>query len=284
MAPPAAGDATVEGMPTDDATRAAAIRQAADLLRRSHETRQPCAPVRTVLPDGSVSTGYAVQTLLTDARLAAGHQITGRKIGLTSAAVQTQLGVDQPDFGVLFDDMACSPDVRIDVGRLLQPRIEAEIAFVLGTDLDQDDLDAGTARSAIADVRPALEIVDSRIAGWDITIVDTIADNASSGLYVLGAGTGPLGDRDLRAVTMTMTDADGRTVSSGSGAACLGDPVDALLWLARTARRFGAPLRAGEVVLSGALGPMTPVTPGSAFTATLDGLGDVHATFSGGER
>jgi 2-keto-4-pentenoate hydratase len=258
----------------------AALRQAADQLQQSQMTRLAGPPVRHLLPDRAVSTGYAVQQLLTEDRLAGGRRITGRKIGLTSGTVQAQLGVDQPDFGVLFDDMVRGQDELIDIDQLLQPRIEVEIAFVLDADLDRDDLDAGSARAAISDVIPALEIVDSRIAGWDITIVDTVADNASSGLYVVGDSTGRIGGRDLRDVVMTMVDGGGATVSSGDGAACLGDPVNALVWLAHTARSLGAPLKAGEVVLSGALGPMVPVTPGSSFTADLTGLGTVRAGFS----
>jgi 2-keto-4-pentenoate hydratase len=257
-----------------------AVRDAADRLLTAQQTRTPCRPVRDVLPDTTVATGYAVQAVLTRSRLDAGRLATGRKIGLTSPAVQAQLGVDQPDFGVLFDDMACSQHDPIDIGRLLQPRIEAEIAFVLGDDLDRDDLDGSTVRACVAEVVPALEIVDSRIAGWDITIVDTVADNASSGLYVLGDDRREIVDTDLRTVEMTLADAGGEVVSSGSGAACLGDPITALLWLARTARSFGAPLRAGELILSGALGPMTPVAPGSRFTATFAGLGEVSASFT----
>ena len=255
---------------------------AAEQLLAAARTATPCPPVRTLLPDNTVATGYAVQSLLTRAALEAGRTVTGRKIGLTSPAVQAQLGVDQPDFGVLFDDMACGQDTPVEITRLLQPRIEAEIAFVLGADLDRDDIDERTARAAVAQVVPALEIVDSRVAGWDITIVDTVADNASSGLYVLGDDRHVLGDTDLREVTMTLTGAGGEVLSSGTGAACLGDPVTALVWLARTSREYGHPLRAGEVVLSGALGPMTPVAPGDAFTAVLSGLGEVRASFTGG--
>ncbi|WP_345603907.1 2-keto-4-pentenoate hydratase [Pseudonocardia adelaidensis] len=257
------------------------VHAAADRLLRAAEARTPCAPVRELLPESSVSVGYAVQSLLTRARLDRGRRVVGRKIGLTSPAVQAQLGVDQPDFGVLFDDMLCRQDEPVAMRRLLQPRIEAEIAFVLGEDLAEGDLDEGTARSAVAEVQPALEIVDSRVAGWDITIVDTIADNASSGLYVLGEPRQPLGQLDLRGVEMTLVDEEGGTVSSGSGSACLGDPVNALLWLARTAQDLGDPLRAGEVVLSGALGPMVPVRAGARYTATLTGLGTVRAAFTG---
>jgi 2-keto-4-pentenoate hydratase len=256
------------------------VHAAADRLLQAAADRTPCAPVRELLPESSVAVGYAVQSLLTRARLDQGRRVVGRKIGLTSPAVQAQLGVDQPDFGVLFDDMECPQDELVAMRRLLQPRIEAEVAFVLGADLAEGDLDERTARSAVAEVVPALEIVDSRVAGWDITIVDTVADNASSGLYVLGEPRRPLGDLDLRGVEMTLVDEQGETVSSGSGSACLGDPVNALLWLARTTRELGDPLRAGEVVLSGALGPMVPVRAGARYTATLTGLGTVRAAFT----
>ncbi|MFI1112702.1 2-keto-4-pentenoate hydratase [Streptomyces physcomitrii] len=257
--------------------------KAAEQLSCAAREMMPCAPVRTLLPDGSAETAYAVQSLLTQQRLRAGRRIRGRKIGLTSPAVQAQLGVDQPDFGVLFDDMEVADGAVVETGRLLQPRIEAEIALVLGADLDGAGLDRAVVRGAVDRVVPALEIVDSRIAHWDITFADTVADNASSGMYVLGGTGHPLDGIDLRAVAMTMVDAGGRTVSSGTGADCLGDPLHALLWLARTCRDLGAPLRAGETVLSGALGPMVAVTPGSAYTATLSGLGEVAVRFSDGD-
>jgi 2-keto-4-pentenoate hydratase len=263
-----------------DAHQAAATR-----LRDAARTGRPCPPVRELLPDTAMATGYAVQSLLTVARLGEGRRAVGRKIGLTAPKVQAQLGVDQPDFGVLFDDMACPHGEVVDIDRLLQPKIEAEIAFVLAADLDRDDLTEETVRAGVGRAVAALEIVDSRIAGWDITLVDTVADNASSGLYVLGDEPAELGDRDLRGVEMTLTmttpiDDTGAEVSSGSGADCMGDPIAALLWLARTAQDVGSPLRAGDVVLSGALGPMVPVTAGATYRAELSGLGTVSATFS----
>lgn len=263
-----------------DTTFRGAVRDAAEQLLQAMATGTPCPPVRELLPDTTVATGYQVQRLLTRARLDEGRTITGRKIGLIAPAVQTQLGVDRPDFGVPFDDMHCPQEQPIDVGRLLQPRIEAEIGFVLGPDLDSDDITAEGARAAVAQVITALEIVDSRVADWAITIVDTVADNASSGLYVLGDDCHELGERDLSTVEMTLTDATGQVLSSGNGAACLGDPINALVWLARTAREYGAPLRAGEVILSGALGPMTPVVAGTTYTASLPGLGEVRAEFT----
>ncbi len=236
----------------------APIERAAERLLTAARSRTPCPPVRDILPDASAQTAYAVQTLLTREALRNGRRVVGRKIGLTSVAVQQQLGVDQPDFGVLFDDMVVPAGTVIDIGTLLQPKIEAELAFVLGADLDHDDLGAQALRAAIDHVVPALEIVDSRIAGWDITFADTVGDNASSGLFVLGDTPTKLGELDLRPLEMTLVDDTGATLSRGSGAACLGDPLEAVRWLARTCRDLGSPLRAGETALSGALGCWCP--------------------------
>lgn len=255
---------------------------AAQRLHQAARDRTPCAPIRELLtaddPDAQVAFGYSVQRLLTEAAKESGRRVVGAKIGLTSEAVQKQLGVDRPDFGVLFADMARFEDQPIEPADLLQPKIEAEVAFVLGADLDGPDLTLDQVRAAVDTAVAALEIVDSRIAGWDIRLVDTIADNASSGLYVLGGDPRPLGELDLPGAAMTMT-AGGEVVSTGRGAACLGDPCMALLWLARTAREFGAPLRAGDLVLSGALGPMVPVAANTIYEATIGGLGTVRAAF-----
>lgn len=256
-----------------------AVTEAADRLWSAAEKRQPCAPVRDLLGSADVSGAYAVQRLLTERRIAAGAVVTGRKIGLTSPAVQKQLGVDQPDFGVLFADMDVSALTGVPTTRLLQPKAEAEIAFVLAGDLDGDDLDLAAVRAAVAYASPALEIVDSRIADWDITLTDTVADNASSGLYVLGESRVPLQEFEPREATMRMY-ADDILVSEGDGAACLGDPLNALLWLARTARAYGDPLRAGQVVLSGALGPMVGVAAGVTVRAEISELGTVSAAFT----
>jgi 2-keto-4-pentenoate hydratase len=259
---------------------AAAIQAAVERFTDAAARRIPCAPVRDVLGATDLASAYEVQQRQIAARVAAGQRIVGRKIGLTNLIVQAQLGVDQPDFGVLLADAACSETEAIDIGRLMQPKIEAEIAFVLHADLDGDQpIMAARVRDAVAYASPALEIVDSRIAGWDITIVDTVADNASSGLFVVGSTRTPLSEFDPVAVTMTMR-RDGRTVSVGTGADCLGDPLAAVTWLAETVRGHGRPLQAGEIILSGALGPMAPVEPGAAFVAELCGLGDVRATFT----
>ncbi|HEX6340660.1 2-keto-4-pentenoate hydratase [Umezawaea sp.] len=251
-------------------------RLAADLLLGAHRDRVPCAPVRDLIGAADVVTAYEVQRLVTAARCSAGAAVVGRKIGLTSEAVRTQLGVDSPDFGVLLDDMAMTEDWPIPLDLLLQPRIEAEVAFVLSDDVDDPDVDLA---GVVAYASPALEVVDSRIAGWDITLGDTIADNASSGLFVLGRAKVPLAEFDPVATRMVMT-RGGEVVSRGTGADCLGDPLAALRWLAVTACETGSPLLGGQVVLSGALGPMVAVRGGDAFRAHLTGLGDVSASFT----
>lgn len=245
--------------------------EAADLLRAAAAKREPCAPVRH-LAGLTVDDAYVIQELVMSGLATERNPRIGRKIGLTSPLVQHQLGVDRPDFGVLLADMRIDDGGTIPFGRLLQPRIEAEVAFVLAEDLIDAHPDA-VAR-AIAFVAPALEIVDSRIAGWDISIVDTIADNASSGMFVLGSPATPLADVDPATVVMTLR-RNGDIVSQGTGADCLGSPLNALVWVAETALALGRPLRAGEVVLSGALGPMVPVAPGDLFEAELTTLGTV---------
>lgn len=255
------------------------VSQAAQRLAAAAATGVPCAPVRDLIGSDDVPRAYQVQRRVVATLIRAGHRRVGRKIGLTSPAVQAQLGVDQPDVGTLLDAMAVRPDEPVPAGRLLQPRIEAEVAFVLSRDIDGPRPTTRDVRAAVAAARPALEIVDSRIARWDITIADTVADNASSGLFVLGDEEVPLDAFEPAAVEMTLLE-DGREVSSGTGAACLGDPLNALAWLAAVAAELGDPLRAGEVVLSGALGPMVPVRPGAGYRAVLSGLGEVRAVFA----
>ncbi|MER6958784.1 2-keto-4-pentenoate hydratase [Streptomyces sp. NPDC000618] len=255
-----------------------AVLKAADLLAEATRTGAACPPVRTLLDDGDVEAAYAVQQLNVRRGLDAGRRIVGRKIGLTSRAVQAQLGVDQPDFGALFADMAVPDGGEAAAGRLLQPKVEAEVALVLGRDLPHRECTVVDVLRAVDFALPALEIVDSRVRGWDISLVDTVADNASCGLYVLGGTPVPLTAVDLRAVTMTMTRA-GETVSEGTGADCLGGPLNAAVWLAAALAERGDPLRAGDLVLTGALGPMVPAAPGDVFEARISGLGSVRVAF-----
>ena len=214
-----------------------AIAQAAARLIEAARTHAPCPPVRELIGATDIAAAYAVQERLTSARLSDGARIVGRKIGLTSAAVQAQIGVDQPDFGVLFDDMGYAEADEVPMSRLLQPKAEAEVAFVLKEDLAEGDIDVARVRGAI----------DYAVASLE--------------------------------TEMTMA-INGEQVSTGNGAACLGDPLNAVVWLATTARDFGEPLRAGQVILSGALGPMAAVSPGDVVTAEITGLGSVTARFS----
>jgi 2-keto-4-pentenoate hydratase len=263
-------------------TSRTAVHAARTRLAQAQQSGVPCAPVRDLI-GADAAAAYAVQHATIARRVAAGARVVGRKVGLTSPAVQAQLGVDQPDFGILLDDMELADGATVPVTGLLQPRIEAEVAFVLGADLADGDLSDDQVRAAVAEVAAALEVVDSRIAGWDITFVDTVADNGSSALYVLGSPSRILDDVEPVNVEMSMT-RNGAVVSTGNGAACLGDPLHALAWLARTARDLGDPLLAGQVVLSGALGPMVAVQPGDRFVAEVSGLGSVSVSFDAGDR
>lgn len=256
------------------------IEAAAERLIAAQCATTPTEPVRDLIGATDIDLAYEVQQLVIDSRKRGGAKVVGRKIGLTSEAVQNQVGVDQPDFGFLLDDMHYGDDEPVPSATLLQPRAEAEIAFVLATAIDDPD-DAAAVRAAIAYASPAIEIVDSRVRDWDIKITDTVADNASSGAFVLGAAQVPLTDFEPREVEMTMTRA-GQEVSSGTGAACLGDPLNALAWLARAATHYGTPLQAGDIVLSGALGPLVPVGPGEILTATISPLGTATARFDEG--
>jgi 2-keto-4-pentenoate hydratase len=248
-------------------------------LRNAERTRQAIAPVRGDIALDDMATAYAVQQANVDARRTQGQRIVGRKIGLTSLAVQKQLGVDQPDFGALFANMAYGDSEPMSLSTLIQPKVEAEIALVLERDLTHDKHTFADILGASAYALAAIEVVDSRIRNWDIRFVDTVADNASSALFVLGSRPVRLSDVDLVAATMTLS-RDGEVLSRGSGAACLGNPLNAAVWLADRMVRLGTPLRAGDVVLTGALGPMVAVTQPGTFTAQIDGLGSVRAVFS----
>lgn len=259
-------------MTTQDQIAAAVAR-----LAEAQATRVPCAAVRDLIGTDDLDAAYAVQQGLVRARLDGGVTVVGRKIGATSKAVQDQLGVDQPDFGYLLSDMDVSDDDPISMRTLVQPRVEGEVAFVLAQDLD-GEITPETVRDAVEVALPALEIVDSRIGGWDITFTDTVADNASSGLFVVGRDGRTLDELEPRDVTMSLT-INGEERSSGTGAACLGDPLEALRWLAVQAKAFGDPLRAGHLILSGALGPFVPFAPGDRVVATISGFAPLAVSF-----
>ncbi len=259
------------------------LNQAALALRDAANMHEYIEPLRNTHPQINIDTAYAIQKLNTERRLLEGRRLVGCKIGLTAAAVQKQLGVDQPDFGMLFDDMGYLDGELIPATILTQPRIEAEIAFVMGRDLTLPWPGPVDLMNAIDYAVPALEIVGSRIKNWDIRITDTIADNASSSAYVLGTRPSKLANLDMRLCGMVL-EQRGEPVSVGAGAACLGHPLNAMLWLARRMVALETPLRAGDLVLSGALGPMVPVQPGDVFEARISGLGSVRAMFAMNSR
>lgn len=254
------------------------VRKAADALDAAFRSGTPIAPLRNDHPTGDADLAYAIQEANTARWLGEGRRLSGRKIGLTSKAVQKQLGVGEPDFGMLFADMAFGDGEEMPWHRLHQARCEAEVALVLERDLGGEQITLPDLIRATAYALPAIEIVGSRIAKWDIRFFDTIADNASSGLYVLGTTPVRLDRLDLRLAGMVM-ERRGELVSVGAGAACLGHPYNAALWLARTMVRVGRPLQAGDTILTGALGPMVGVEPGDVFEARIGSLGTVRAAF-----
>jgi 2-keto-4-pentenoate hydratase len=254
------------------------IELASTMLWNAASCREAIAPLRDAFPGMSADDAYGVQNANTERRLANGARLVGRKIGLTARAVQRQLGVDQPDFGMLFDDMAFADGEPMPWSRLMQPKVEAEVALVMERDLPSPGITVAELMRSVAFALPAIEIVGSRIAEWNIRFVDTVADNASSSAFVLGNTPVSLPGLDLRLAGMVM-ERSGEQVSLGAGAACLGHPLNAALWLANKMAALGRGLKAGDVVLTGALGPMVAVRPGDVFEARIEGLGSVRAVF-----
>lgn len=257
------------------------IEKLAKQLRDAYENRTACSPLREVIGVEDLDTAYAIQALNNDLLIQKGARVTGRKIGLTSVAVQEQLGVNQPDFGILLDTMEVLNGGSISVSELMQPKVEAEVAFVLAKDLPNRKITTVELINSIDYALAAIEIVGSRIENWNIKITDTIADNASASHYVLGHKPTKLSDFDVVNCQMSMDKIRDfcEDVSSGSGAACLGSPLNATLWLANKMAELGTPLKAGEVILSGALGKMSNVEAGDTFRANIEGLGSVSVSF-----
>lgn len=250
--------------------------QVAERLRDAYRNAQ-IPPLRDGLDPDDSAGAYNVQLINTRFWQAGGRRIIGRKIGLTSKAVQAQLGVDQPDFGVLFEDMRISDGGVLRCAAVLQPKVEAEVALVLGKDVEPEGSPEQIA-DATAYAVAAIEIVDSRIANWKITFADTVADNGSSGFFVLGSQWVDLKGLDLYTCGMVL-EIDGAVASVGAGAACLGHPLKAASWLARTLFAAGEGLKAGDIVLTGALGPMVALTPGERVRARVAGLGTVSFSY-----
>ena len=256
------------------------VEETAVRLRDAYRGK-PVAPLRDLLGPVDSDPAYAVQLINTRFWEAQGRRIVGRKIGLTAKAVQQQFGVDSPDFGVLFQDMEIADGGILEPAEVIQPKAEAEVALILARDLDKRDATAQDVFAAVESAVAAIEIVDSRIADWKITFADTVADNGSSAFFVLGKERKPLPGLDLYTCGMAL-EVNGAIASLGAGAACLGHPLNAAAWLARMLAERREPLKAGDIVLTGALGPMVTLTRGTHIKATIGGLGSVNFHFAGG--
>lgn len=237
-------------------------------------------PMRDGLDPVDAENAYAIQTINTRIWVEEGRRIIGRKAGLTAKAVQAQLGVSQPDFGVLFEDMRIADGGKLDPARTLQPKAEAEIAFILADDLPDPSTTPEQVAAAVATVHAAIEIVDSRIADWKISFADTVADNGSSAFFVLADAGLSLDGLDLESAAMEMR-INNAVVSTGIGAAALGNPLNAAAWLAQTLAARGEPLKAGDILLAGALGPMVALTPGDRVHASVGGIGACSFSYKG---
>jgi 2-keto-4-pentenoate hydratase len=254
------------------------VKQYAEQLAKAEADRVGTAPLTSIDPDLTVKEAYYIQLENIDKKLAQGQKIVGKKIGLTSLAMQQMLGVDEPDYGHLLDSMVVENGGSISIEQVLQPKVEAEIAFILKKELRGPNVTALDVLQATDYVVPALEIVDSRIKDWKIKLADTVADNASSGFYVLGGKPAKIEDIDLELIGMVLTK-NGELVNTGVGAAALGNPANCVAWLANKLSEFDIPLRAGEVILSGALSAAAEAKKGDSFTARFAHIGQVSVHF-----
>ena len=237
---------------------------------------QSIAPIRDHI-DNNVDAAYAVQKELVALRKERGEKVVGKKIGLTSFAVQEQLGVDQPDYGILVDTMDVSPSGSFDTSKAILPKVEGELTFVLGKDITASNITMALLKDAISEIRASIEIVDSRVEGWNIRISDTIADNASGSHFIIGKDFKTLDEMDPSTAVMRLYK-NGECCSEGTGKACMDNPLNAALWLAQKMADQGEPLTKGEVLLSGALGPMVPVVQGDEIRMELDGFEPILLT------
>lgn len=250
----------------------------AKILMEASASGVPCAPLTEVHPGLTLSNAYAISEITLAERLRQGQEVVGKKIGLTSRAVQKQLGVAEPDFGYLTSKMLVPMGETISTTSLLQPKVEGELAFVLKRDLKGPNVSVADVIAATDFLLPCIEVIDSRVKDWKIKIQDTVADNASSAYFVLG--TNPISPRiaDLRLTGMALR-VNGEVMSTGCGAACLDHPALAVAWLANTLAKFGSHLKAGETILSGAFGPVVPVSSGDHVEISFSGMGSVHCYF-----
>jgi len=248
-------------------------------LETAWRERRSIPQISATHPALTVADAYAIQQRVVAGRLADGARIVGWKIGLTSLAMQRQLGVDQPDYGPILDGWLVPNGGTVDASALIAPRVEAEIAFILRAPLLGPGVTTDDVRRATEAVAPAIEVIDSRITDWKLALVDTVADLASTGRVVLGEERHAIDDLDLRLVGVSF-EQDGQVAATGAGAACLGDPVAAVAWAANTLGELGVTLEAGDIIMPGALHASVPARAGMAFRARFDRLGDVAVRFA----
>ena len=251
----------------------------AEALYRAERERKPITPLTSQHPDLTSEEAYPIQLEIVRRKIKDGGRVVGKKIGLTSKAMQRMLGVDQPDYGHLLDTMAVKDGSQVPINELLQPRVEGEVAFVLREDLCGPEVTEQDVLSATDYLVPAIEIIASRILDWKVQLPDTVADNASSGMFVLGETQASVDQVDLRLVGMVL-EKNGEVELTGAGAAVLGNPARAVAWLANKLSEFEISLKAGEVILSGALTAAFEVERGDVVKAEFDHLGSVSVAFS----
>jgi 2-oxopent-4-enoate hydratase len=257
----------------------AELERLAALLRTAEDRRQPIRPLTEQLPGLSVEDAYRIQQLNVSRKVAAGEVIVGQKVGLTAVVMQQQLGVDEPDYGVLFADMVVDDGEPLSTSTMIQPRVEAEVAFIMKRDLQGPGVTDDDALAAVAGAIPVIEVIDSRIADWKIALPDTVADNASCAKVVRGPRVTPVGALDLAGIELRLW-VDDVVVSTGVGAAVLGNPIRGVVWLANKLGELGGSLKAGDLVLAGALHASLPVSAGAVVRAEFTEIGTVTAAFA----
>jgi 2-keto-4-pentenoate hydratase len=247
-------------------------------LAEAERSRIPIDPLADENPTIDVVDAYEIQLINIRQRVAEGARVVGHKVGLSSKAMQQMMGVDEPDYGHLLDEMEVFEDTPVKAGRYLYPRVEVEVGFILAEDLPGADCTEEDVIAATAAYAPAIELIDTRITDWKIKLCDTIADNASSAGFVLGAARVAPADIDIKTIDAMLT-RNGEVVAKGRSDAVLGNPVTAVAWLARKVESFGVRLRKGDIVLPGSCTRAIDARPGDQFVAEFDGLGSVRLTF-----
>jgi 2-keto-4-pentenoate hydratase len=250
---------------------------AADLAQ-AERSREPIAPLTSAHPDIDVVDAYEIQLINIRQRIAEGARVLGHKVGLSSLAMQQMMGVDEPDYGHLLDEMQVFEDTPVAAGRYLYPRVEVEVGFILAADLPGAGCTEGDVLAATEALVPSIELIDTRITDWKIALCDTIADNASSAGFVLGKARVSPGDIDVKTIDAVLT-RNGEVIAEGRSDAVLGNPVTAVAWLARKVESFGVRLRKGDVVLPGSCTRAIDARAGDEFVADFTGLGSVHLSF-----